>query len=473
MRSASNGCQFARQTQFQAENPSQQFSKMSERVTRYISDSKSRYVKPRENVFWPKTGDWCLAAWKQDGVVYKCKILKTLENGNYKAFFPNYGEGEVAWRRVYENLSDVPKDARYEHDLYEEYDLILHKQKMGESNTTANETMIFTTIDNEKVNKEIVRQKANAKSAMEARNRAIIFEAESTSEEEEMEEYQINNEDSDEGDSENDVIIEDSEDDEYEDEEMMQIVVENIRSLEARNYTNPQILEEITRDPPRRPMQTKWEEEEIVESELLQEDIVENDLSASDEERDDTDLGWWFWVWFGIDIDEVLAQGVGDATPVEYDENEEIDESQVQEVTKREYIENQDIDENHDGKEVENGITLVIEPTNNEEEEEHEENDFEDEIEDNASLIYEVLQKSIQERYEEEGYKNETTKYDDEKSGGDDEASESEDMDTTEEEFFSAEEEEEGETTEEPKEIEIMMWRGSIGSYNAPKCRAF
>ena len=53
--------------------------------------------------------------------------------GTIKSFFPNYGEGEVAWRGVYENLSDVPKDARYEHGLYEEFDLILHKQKMGET----------------------------------------------------------------------------------------------------------------------------------------------------------------------------------------------------------------------------------------------------------------------------------------------------------------------------------------------------
>ena len=233
-------------------------------------------MKPREKVFWPKTGDWCLAAWKQDGVVYKCKILRTLENGDYQVFFPNYGEGEVAWRRVYENLSDVPKDARYEHGLYEEFDLILHKQKMGESNITANETMIFTTIDNEKVNKEIDRQRANVKSAVEARNRAIIFEAESTSEEEEMEEYQRNNEGGYEGDSENDVIIEDSEDDEYEDEDMMQIVVENIRSLEARNYTSPQKLEEIEKGNLRKPLNTKWEEEEIIENEIPEEDMDNN-----------------------------------------------------------------------------------------------------------------------------------------------------------------------------------------------------
>ena len=237
-------------------------------MTRYMSDKRSRYVKPRKKIFWPKAGDWCLATWKHDGVVYKGKILKTLENGNYRVWFPNYGEGEAPWQGVYENLSSVPRGALYEKGLADEYELIIHKQKMGESNRTANETMIFNTIDNEEVNKEIERQKANAKSAAEARNRAIIFEAESTSEEEEQEAYQGNDEEDYESESENDVVIDVSEDDEYHDEEMMRVVVENIRSLEARNYTSPQKLEELSKYSPRRPSNTQWEEERIAENEI-------------------------------------------------------------------------------------------------------------------------------------------------------------------------------------------------------------
>ena len=406
-------------------------------------------MKPRDKVFWPKTGDWCVAVWKQDGVAYKCKILRTLENGDYQALFPGYGEGEVSWRRVYENLSDVPQGTKYEHGLYEEFYSILHKQMMGESRATANETMIFTTIDNEEVNKEITRQKANEKSAIEARNRAIIFEAESTSEEEEMEEYQGDNEDSSERDHNSDVIIEDSEDDGYEDEDMMQIVVENIRSLEGRNYTSPQILEELKKFPPRRPFETKWQEENVEENELEKGDIVNNVGVINTEERELTDLGRRFRRWFGMDIDEVPAQVVDNDILVRIDENETIHESQTQVVKNGDDIADRNIDEDHEGEGVKEGTT----PTNEYSDDENLENEGEEGLGDNIGEEedenFEMIRRNV----------------------GDIEEVNNDDV--SDEEFFSANEEGEVESTEEPEEIEIRLWKGSIGSYNAPKYRAF
>ena len=66
----------------------------------------------------------------QDTLSYTAP-LRTLDTGDYKVWFPHYGEGEVAWRKVYENLSDIPKDALLDHYLNEDYDEILHRQSMG------------------------------------------------------------------------------------------------------------------------------------------------------------------------------------------------------------------------------------------------------------------------------------------------------------------------------------------------------
>ena len=77
---------------------------MAARATRYMSEKRTRYLEPRHPVYEPVTGEWCIAAWRHDGVYYKGQIIETLESGNYRVFFPRYGEGEVAWRQVFKKL---------------------------------------------------------------------------------------------------------------------------------------------------------------------------------------------------------------------------------------------------------------------------------------------------------------------------------------------------------------------------------
>ena len=198
--------------------------------------------------------------------------------------------------------------------------------------------------------------------------------------------------------------------------------------------------------------------------------------TIEEEEEDEYDMGLWFWIWFGVNIDEVLAQQEDNNTREVKAEGDEIHESHtrenpVHEDTDEDDIDEVKIDEENGTKEFEReGFgankyeVLTIEN-----------DDTPQSSEQGGSLIHEGLKGEfeIPENVEENGSEIERDDEADNESGEGYEGSESDDMVMTEDEFFSAEEEEEMLAIEEEKESVVNLWKGSIGSYNAPKGRIF
>ena len=157
------------------------------------------------------------------------------------------------------------------------------------------------------------------------------------------------------------------------------------------------------------------------------------------EELDDTTMGWLFWVWIGLNIDEILAD-TDPAREEDSEENEGVEEGELENTVETEEA----------NKEEGDGVSVF-------EDYEHMGEDGRILDENNAGG--------------EETFKNELEEEQTNEQDDDEETSEPSDED-----YATAEEEQE-ETEErkvdEDKKTEVKLWMGSIAKYNAPRSKIF
>ena len=539
---------------------------MTERMTRFISDNSHRYVVPRAQVYEPCEGEWCVAAWKGDSVFCKCQVLGKLENGDYEVFFPKYGYGDVPWRNVYKLVSSLPKGSKLDQYLREELDEILFRQSMGESQDTANELVIYENIDNEKVNEEIARKQKSEKDARKARIKAQNLEAEVKTynekklatrskiidiEESSDEELDTNTSEEMKGvkkkaKKENmavkwgedvyvDIVEMESEEEELEDDDLMDIVIENVRSLEKQPKMNSPLRrpakmkdydETIENEENKEPDADKWKEEEVKhiedfkkisdtkdegkweivkfenteteinmikkkddeekayahnvdnetmtmgeEIETMNEDEYEEEEEA--EKPEDPEYGFWFWLWYGIDWERILSINEEEVPRVEGG-GDDIDEE--------ENMKDENETQNKcEGWKLEEDGEIVKHIDERDRADNHEEYDIPNEdtvdameIEEEDDDVYETAEEDEAEESENEK-EEEGDKFESKDEGRSDfEVKEDAEMSKPKEKEDVDEQEIRGSRVfRRNKGTEITMWPGKVGTFNAPPSKIF